>query len=29
MIEKKQNDINRIAGNKKSKEYIDHKYRGL
>ena len=29
MIEKKQNDINRIVGNKKSKEYIDHKYRGL
>jgi len=29
MIEKKQNDINRIIGNKKSKEYIDHKYRGL
>lgn len=29
MIEKKQDDINRIAGNKKSKEYIDHKYRGL
>ena len=29
MIETKQNDINRIAGNKKSKKYIDHKYRGL
>jgi len=29
MIEKKQNDINRIAGNKKSKVYIDHKYRGI
>ncbi|MBZ9689256.1 ribosome small subunit-dependent GTPase A [Clostridium estertheticum] len=29
MLERKQNDINRIAGNKKSKEYIDHKYRGL
>jgi ribosome biogenesis GTPase len=29
MIEKKQNDINRIAGNKKSKEYINYKYRGL
>ncbi|MGH4121319.1 ribosome small subunit-dependent GTPase A [Clostridium sp.] len=29
MIEKKQNDITRIAGNKKSKKYIDHKFRGL
>ena len=29
MFEKKQSDINRIAGNKKSKEYINHKYRGL
>ena len=29
LIEKKQNDINRIASNKKSKEYINHKYRGL
>ncbi|MGH4125026.1 MAG: ribosome small subunit-dependent GTPase A [Clostridium sp.] len=29
MFERKQNDVNRIAGNKKSKEYIDHKYRGL
>ncbi len=29
IFERKQNDINRIAGNKKSKEYIDHKYRGL
>jgi len=29
MIEKKQIDINRIIGNKKSKEYINHKYRGL
>ncbi|GCD11024.1 ribosome small subunit-dependent GTPase A [Clostridium tagluense] len=29
LIERKQKDINRIAGNKKSKEYIDHKYRGL
>jgi ribosome biogenesis GTPase len=29
MFEKKQSDIIRIAGNKKSKEYINHKYRGL
>ena len=29
MIEKKQNDITRIIGNKKSKEYINHKYRGI
>lgn len=29
MIERRQNDLNRIAGNKKSKEYINHKYRGL
>ena len=29
MIEKKQNNINRTNGNKKSKEYINHKYRGL
>ena len=29
MFEKKQSDINRITGNKKSKEYINHKYRGL
>lgn len=29
MFQRKQNDINRIMGNKKSKEYIDHKYRGL
>lgn len=29
MFEKKQNDIIRIASNKKSKEYINHKYRGL
>ena len=28
MIERKQNDITRIIGNKKSKEYINHKYRG-
>ena len=29
MFEKKQSDIIRIASNKKSKEYINHKYRGL
>ncbi len=29
MFEKKQNDIIRIASNKKSKEYINHKYRGM
>ena len=29
MFEKKQNDIIRIAGSKKSKEYINHKYRGM
>ncbi|MBU3188484.1 ribosome small subunit-dependent GTPase A [Clostridium bowmanii] len=29
MIEKKQSNINRTIGNKKSKVYIDHKYRGL
>lgn len=29
MIEKKQIDINRITCNKKSKKYIDQKYRGL
>ena len=29
MFEKKQSDIIRIAGNKKSKEYINHKYRGI
>jgi ribosome biogenesis GTPase len=29
MFERKQSAINRIAGNKKSKEYINHKYRGL
>lgn len=29
MFEKKQNDITRIASNKKNKEYINHKYRGM
>lgn len=29
MFEKKQNDIIRIAGSKKSKQYINHKYRGM
>ncbi|MCB2290022.1 ribosome small subunit-dependent GTPase A [Clostridium sp. CS001] len=29
MFEKKQSDIIRIASNKKNKEYINHKYRGL
>jgi ribosome biogenesis GTPase len=29
MFEKKQSDIIRIASNKKSKEYINHKYRGI
>ncbi|MBU3142662.1 ribosome small subunit-dependent GTPase A [Clostridium sp. CF012] len=29
IFQRKQNEINRIAGSKKSKEYIDHKYRGL
>jgi ribosome biogenesis GTPase len=29
MFEKKQSDITRIASSKKSKEYINHKYRGM
>jgi ribosome biogenesis GTPase len=29
MFERKQSAINRLSGNKKSKEYINHKYRGL
>lgn len=29
IFEKRQSDIIRISGNKKSKEYINHKYRGL